>query len=258
MSGEAKACAICGTDVSDQPRIKDSKGRYACKPCAEKKARAAKAKKQARAKTPAPAPAPGGASMMEQWMSDSTEGQIALGAIEQPTCPNCEHPMMPDSVVCMGCGTNVQTGKKLRTQIKKADKEPKGAGGGGLSLTLAGDPTTLSLVCLLAAIGLIAGTALAGELGMLFFVVSVIWVFLAGLLMIISAFQDGDNFWGIVGIAQFLPFIGQLASLAFVLYYCTVGSTRTVRKISYWCAFIAVLGCTIAFVFSNPQIFAET
>jgi hypothetical protein len=54
-----------------------------------------------------------------------------------------------------------------------------------------------------------------------------------------------------------VPFIGTLASLAFVFYYCTIGSTRTVRKISYWCAFIAIVGCAVALVFSNPELFAE-
>ena len=91
----------------------------------------------------------------------------------------------------------------------------------------------------------------------LFILVAIAWALVSGILMIVSAFQDGDTTWGIIGLCQFVPIIGGLASLAFVFYYCTVGSTRTVRKISYWCAFIALVGSAIALVVANPEMMAE-
>ena len=35
MSDGRKLCFHCGTDVTDAPRVKDARGRYFCRPCAE-------------------------------------------------------------------------------------------------------------------------------------------------------------------------------------------------------------------------------
>jgi len=252
VPGEQKTCVICGADVTDKPRIKDSKGRYACKACAEQKARAAKAKQQGGASKPAAAAA-GGAGMMEQWLSESTEGKIALGAVEQPRCPKCEHPMMPDSVVCMGCGFNTQSGKKLHTRIQKADKD-KSAGGGGASL---GEGNTPIIIAFVAAIGLIAGAATLGEMGVVPAAVAGLWFLGAWIMMIVAAFQDGDNKWGIFALCGLVPCLGLPLALAFTLYYCTVGSTRAAWKANYWLAMLAYIGAYAAVMINNPEMFAS-
>lgn len=191
---------------------------------------------------------------MEQWASKSTEGQIAMGEVEQPKCPKCDTAMLPDSVVCMGCGFNTQSGKKIYTKVQKAEKDKSGGGGGGgVSL----DGNGLALVSVLAMIGLIAGTALAGDFGAIFMLVAVIWMLIAWILMVVAAFQDGDTLWGWIGLAQLVPFIGWLAGLAFSFYYCIVGSTQTLRKISYWCAYIALLGSLIAAFVTTPEAFPD-
>lgn len=265
---EGKVCMICAQDCTDRPRIKNSKGQYACRACVAKTQKAPAAKSPAatpsrsseqrgsasRSAGSAAAPVTGVAAM-EEWMSQSTRGQIALGKVEQPKCAQCQHPMMPGEVICMGCGMNTQSGKKVRTRIQKAEKTSSG-GGGGVSISAA-SPSTLAAISLLAAVGLIAATALAGELGVLFVLVAVVWAVIAGILMIVAAFQDGDKVWGIIGLCQFVPFIGQFASLPFAFYYCTVGSTRTGRKISYWMSFITVFGCLVALFMSNPDLMSE-
>ena len=60
-------------------------------------------------------------------------------------CPSCGGPMDPGIVVCVSCGHNKQTGKKLETTVarpaKPARSQPRGGGrpvatGGGLPITV--------------------------------------------------------------------------------------------------------------------------
>lgn len=37
-------------------------------------------------------------------------------------CPKCDRPVFPDQIVCVECGTNLQSGKKIKTQIRVREK----------------------------------------------------------------------------------------------------------------------------------------
>tara|TARA_E500000318_G_scaffold80251_1_gene75374 strand:- start:437 stop:1216 length:780 start_codon:yes stop_codon:yes gene_type:complete len=255
---DGKRCIICGEDCTDRPRIKDGKGQYACRACVEKKQAGKKSATRDRPDA-APKAAPDaaraatGAGMMEHWASRSAEGQIALGEIEQPKCPKCEHPMMPDAVVCMGCGFNTQSGKRVFTRVQKAEKD-KSSGGGGISL---GGENTVVIVGLLGAIGLIAASALLGEMGIIFAGVAALWTLAAWIMMIVAAFQDGDSKWGIMGLCSIIPCLGLPTALAFTFYYCIVGSTRTSWKANYWLSVLAYIGCYAAVMINNPEMLSS-
>ena len=72
MSQPEKVCVICGESCAGQARIKDAKGNYAHRACAE-------AKKTSR---PAPEPAPAGDVGMDALWDDlpEVEEPVAMGA----------------------------------------------------------------------------------------------------------------------------------------------------------------------------------
>lgn len=113
-----KACAGCGADVSNAPRLKDAQGRYFCKACA------AKMQAKATGKAPAPAPRDRGA---DDVMAKLVEDSVAKGAT---SCPACRRPWREGAVICTNCGYNKQTAQMTGTQVKAGDragmKPPKG------------------------------------------------------------------------------------------------------------------------------------
>lgn len=103
-----KVCRFCQADVSGKPRIKDTKGRYACQPCFEK----VKAKKAA-------------ASAKE---SDAIGLEVESGMLELEAapkqsdglfCPECARPVDRNSVLCVHCGYSPGEGKRLKTEVGK-------------------------------------------------------------------------------------------------------------------------------------------
>lgn len=120
----AKVCTVCGLDVSNKPRVKDAAGRYMCQDCFNK----AKATRGAQTAPKAPPkPAPGALS------ADPTDNSFLLdmgskkSRAEQGTvpCPECGRALDPSSVLCIGCGLNLQTGKRLQVKVHKPEKPQK-------------------------------------------------------------------------------------------------------------------------------------
>jgi len=50
-------------------------------------------------------------------------------AADPEHCPACEGPMAWDAVVCVACGLNLQTGKRLKTVVERPEKKPVEDGG---------------------------------------------------------------------------------------------------------------------------------
>ncbi|MGE3107053.1 MAG: hypothetical protein AB7G11_07960 [Phycisphaerales bacterium] len=112
----AKICQLCGTDCSAIPRLKDGKGGYFCKPCAEK---AAAKRASSAPKSPAPASkvaaAPSDQGIMAKLVDDSLAG--ASGA-----CPACRRKLKPGALVCTTCGFNTSTGQMVQTSVLEPEK----------------------------------------------------------------------------------------------------------------------------------------
>jgi hypothetical protein len=248
-----KICVICGEDCSARPRLKDSGGQYACQSCVE--ARRPQAPK-ARAR-PAPAavavdqaPDAGGGIgfSMDDYLGDAAP---AASADPGSHCPNCGAGKAAGAVVCMQCGYDSASGKAMSTKVRKAKVQkarrgPRISGG------------TVYVVAALAMLVLLPALALASpEAAVIGLIVAVIWNFVGYIYMVGAAFRDDDKFWGILGVMFWVPVVGGICWLAFVLYYCTIGSQRGMRKLNYWASLVAlwtILGIMFA---NNPDLFSQ-
>src|SRR5437763_236971 len=115
----AKLCTVCGIDCSGKPRIKDQQGRYICKECFDK----AKQTRQTQ-KNPAPV-----AAAVAAESAAATEGDnsflLTLGTKESTglkgtkPCPECGRAVPTDAVLCIGCGYNLATGKRVQVKVVK-------------------------------------------------------------------------------------------------------------------------------------------
>src|SRR5262245_43431015 len=50
------------------------------------------------------------------------EPESLPGVVPFMTCPKCKAEWPPETVVCVGCGYNFKTGKKLKTRYKVTDQ----------------------------------------------------------------------------------------------------------------------------------------
>ncbi len=231
-----KTCTICGIDCSDRPRVKDAKGRYACRECLEKQARSKRTAQGA----PAAKPAPKRPANVDPVMID------ILDDVPDPAkanCPSCGARMQSaDAVLCTRCGFNRAEGKAVRTRVQRAENEKKtkgASGGAGFELT----PLKVLAIGLIGAVGLGIFAAFVPAMSEAVFWIALIWVGVSNIAMIGAAFNDGDTMWGILGLLQGVPILG----LAFPLYYCTLGSDRTTWKINFWMAHLGAVIVLFAF-----------
>jgi|ERR1051325_3207666 hypothetical protein len=125
----AKLCTVCGIDCAGRPRIKDQQGRYICKECFDK----AKQTRQTQKNPPPPA---GSAPAETEAVGAAAEGDnsflLNLGSTKESAgiagtkpCPECGRAVPASAVICVGCGYNLSTGKRLQVKVIKA-KQPKG------------------------------------------------------------------------------------------------------------------------------------
>lgn len=117
-----KRCVICGSDCANAPRIRDRSGRYAHRACA------AKAQTQSMNPAVAVAPTPFAAETAVPLVTEEPDVMAALlddvasapgvGTVEtQVSCPGCGYAMAPETIICMHCGTNAQTGRGVQTRV---------------------------------------------------------------------------------------------------------------------------------------------
>ena len=187
MPGVQKVCVICKEDCSARPRVRDERGRYACRACLK-----ANSEAKSKAKQPAAAPAAvsvaasGNDDLLDQGFDDAGGGfslESAYSGHEAPAaptgapCPACSAPVAEGSVVCLACGTNVQSGKKMATKVRK---EP------GVGMKAAGAVGTAVATPVLWTVGGLVGGLLGAAL----------WAVIRGYLN----FELGIVAWG-VGLA---------------------------------------------------------
>lgn len=142
MSAEAtapqKVCKVCQSDIAQLPRVKDAHGRYYCKPCyaaaSKKQPAAATSKPMPNPKAAAPKAAPPAkpvrkpatsavrevpAASLDDFMDDfDTTAEVVQapvpGQAQPGRCQSCQAPLVPGAVICVSCGANTKTGKKLK------------------------------------------------------------------------------------------------------------------------------------------------
>ena len=197
-----RICEACGGDCSGQPRIKDAKGRYLHKTCAEKvKARAAQGVPKSR---PAVAAAVAAAATRPAAMDDFLESSLKLVA---QICPSCSNGMPEGTRLCVRCGYDFESGKTLKT-VARVEKAPKGEkGSSGSAATGLVTPPVVSLVYGVVMIG--AGFLMAERPAFLLIAIAAVIVYLVMLIVtIVVSFMEGM----LRGLAvMFIPF--------YILYY---------------------------------------
>ncbi len=150
----AKPCAVCGIDCTGRPRVKDQQGRYLCNDCYE----LAKQTIQVQNAPPlgpiaAPEPSPFDAPLPEPQPADMTV--VLDDANDKPResrCPECGRPLKSRHIVCVACGYDTETGKRLRMKVRRLRRSRE------LADELL-DPAAARRALLLGCLGAIAGAA---------------------------------------------------------------------------------------------------
>lgn len=127
MSQGEKICVHCGESCAGQARLKDAKGNYAHKACAEQRSggggQAVAAPQQAQRAAPA-----GEAGSMAAILSDIDEESMIGGA---KSCQGCGYPMDDDAMICLHCGFNRNSGRQFNTKV---GRDPNKVTAGGKAL----------------------------------------------------------------------------------------------------------------------------
>lgn len=131
MSEAAMTCSKCGADVSSAKRMKDSKGRYFCEPCAAALRERAAAKlgqplqslghppgQPVGMNAPEPKPAPPPAVLEDGTIALADDPSPSAAAPRMPRagalelCPDCSTPL-GSGPICASCGYNRTTGLSI-------------------------------------------------------------------------------------------------------------------------------------------------
>lgn len=198
-----KVCIRCQEDCSNRPRVRDPQGRYVCKRCLQKAVDqkhggSADAKPSRQRSTPKPAP-------VEQPMFEDVDTDFLASYQDQPegmampaqqqqagpmrTCLNCKQPMSADAVVCMQCGYNAQTGRKMKTRTIKT-RQPKEKKESRLAQSGAQGALVAFVLGTIVAVGLTVGAWNNVNMLMVAGGVLGLFSFVSGIAIIVTAFMD--------------------------------------------------------------------
>ncbi len=99
MTIQPKTCQICAEDCSDRPRVKDSRGRYYCRACAQSAASSSNLHELPQDFFDNPPDEP----------NDDPDAEALDIEPDRPAsrgvCPSCFRPLPPDTGVCATCST---------------------------------------------------------------------------------------------------------------------------------------------------------
>ena len=201
MSQGEKICVHCGESCAGQARLKDAKGNYAHKACAEQRSggggQAVAAPQQSQRAAPG-----GEAGSMAAILSDIDEESMIGGA---KSCQGCGYPMDDDAMICLHCGFNRNSGRQFNTKVGR-DPNKVTAGGKVMDLgTSAGGavisglvaPIVCGLVAAVIGAGIWAGVAYATEIrfGILAWALGGI----VGMSVNLGSRDTGGFFYGLIG-----------------------------------------------------------
>lgn len=232
-----KVCSVCGLDVSGKPRVKDAAGRYMCQDCLAK-AKAARGAQTAPPPKPKPTTtaAPSGEDDNAFLLDIGGKGSVASQGVKP--CPECGRALTEGSVVCVGCGYNSATGKRLQVKVQKAEKvkAEKRAGGGssGVSPHLIG-------VGILAGFGLLAaGAVFMPAFGIVFMIAACGGILASRIWALFAAWQD-ETWKGVVILVGW--FFGLL--WLYELYYVAVEAENVLLKWLWFSSLLAGIGALV-------------
>lgn len=130
MENASKTCALCGCDCTCRPRVKDAKGRYYCRECYDN------ANQKARRPSAAARYSVGAADRAVRRAPhepvDALQGLLQAERAEPPAskpiaCPGCGA-TTGGGVICLACGYDIRTGKRLGMPVAGAKAAERAAG----------------------------------------------------------------------------------------------------------------------------------
>lgn len=213
MAGAGKICIVCGEDCADRPRIKDGRGRYACKACAAAKRGGGAAVDQGGDDGLIPLDegvgVAGGVASVEQLVRAAESDAEPMGMRSMDGCPKCGTAVMPEQVLCVSCGTDLRSGKKLKTDVRDRDAGEAPPPPGSVRLAFG-----LALACAGSAAGLgvwFASVSASGEsLRVLSFLVGA----LSGAGVLVAVRGAGSRTTGVIAaLASFAAIAGGMSWL---------------------------------------------
>ena len=171
----SKMCVACGTDCANQPRMKDTRGRYFCKPCYARAVKTASATAKSGGTVVTAAPVARASAKVSdpvhqhqqkkpsKYLDGEEQGEYGLEAtapVVRPispqaisasgiqseiiTCPSCTATLQAGSIICIPCGINAKTGRSIVT-AEQGDTSRTYANAESL-LWIASWPTILGLI----------------------------------------------------------------------------------------------------------------
>ena len=158
MSSNATAtCTICAGPLAGDKPVTDAKGRPVCASCVD---RARKAKMAAKAPPKSASAAVKLPSTFD--LDDDNAFLLELGGKAQAlsggkACPQCDQVANQNDRLCLACGYDFESGKKVRTKVEKTPKAKQGGGAPG------GSRKIVMVTVALAAVGAAAWYFLYGQ-----------------------------------------------------------------------------------------------
>jgi len=107
----AKLCRVCGEDCSTRQRVRDKQGRYVCKDCLD------------RAKAQHGGAAAGGSGEVGGETPSGSDDWLFGDIPRTEPCPSCQAPVRDDQQICLRCGYNKRSGKKVRSRVIEEKKK---------------------------------------------------------------------------------------------------------------------------------------
>jgi hypothetical protein len=227
---DVKSCTSCGLDVTNRKRTKDAQGRYFCEDCVAK-AKAARAAAnpppQIKANKDAVASASKAGGDDNAFLLDM--GGSAMAIKGSTPCPECSRALTEGTVICTGCGYNLQTGKRLAVKVTKA-KAAKGEGAaGGDTENILENGFALAMLGIIFTVGAIGLGFMMPEFRWIQTPVQALYWLSATIALVVSAFRSQQKVWGgaliainatafaLFGVAIAVPLVAIFAGLVFLV-----------------------------------------
>lgn len=195
-----KRCRFCNTDVSGMARIKDKKGRYACQPCFERLKESRRIEQMRTEAKRSPQLAAFDPEIDTETLSIEVEHSVSTASQHPRSCPTCKAGIGAQDVVCINCGTNVQSGGRAKkVRIKKARVGTARSGNSGQASLIA----SVVFAAVLGAgmmWGIYGNPAVLGISLLLYFS----YAGAVGILTVVAAFKEGGLLQMLL--VWFLPF----------------------------------------------------
>lgn len=226
------SCTACGTDLLLTPYSRDKKGRAFCKPCVAKLKQKQAAQAQARntsstGAAPLAPVEPGDHDVMAALLADSVQ-------VTKRPCPDCQAFIDPEASICIYCGYNSKTGKRVSTRVIAAPKEKESDSRPDRAARSINLPSW-SVYGSVAGVYLILGALSydSEDLFMVFWAAVALFSLITFVWAIVAAFADGASAWALCGISSLVCGFTGIAFTIYVLFINDRGHLKGLYLVNF-------------------------